>query len=324
MNCFDILKILSDGKVHSGVEIGRKLGVSRTSVWKSISNECTGSLNIQTVKGLGYQLKGGLDLLDYQIVSNGMGILNNQIQSIELFQEIASTNSYLLAKDTIDLGEKFFVCFAEAQSEGRGRRGRRWVSPYAQNLYLSLKFSLSGGVDKISGLSLVAGVSIAKALQELGVSVGLKWPNDVLFEGKKLAGVLVELSGESESSWDVVVGVGFNVYMDQQHYKSKIDQDWIALSDIGKTQKIKRNDLAILLIKRLICDISSFRKEGFNSFKVFWEKYDTLKGHVVIAQNKKIKGIAQGVDALGALRLETSGGIKTISAGEVERLRHES
>lgn len=203
-----ILNLLADGQFHSGEELGELLNVSRAAVWKHLQKMESLGIQIQSVKGRGYCIESGLDLLCANKIKNIAPCIDQFNLRLELFSSIDSTNSYLLRHS--DLAGR--ICVAELQTQGRGRRGRAWVSPYAQNVYLSIGWGFDGGVAVIEGLSLAVGVAIAHALQKQGVSgIELKWPNDVLYCGKKLAGILIEMVGDPSGYCQVVIGVGVNV-----------------------------------------------------------------------------------------------------------------
>ncbi len=321
MRSIEIINILSDGNVHSGVEIGAVLGVSRTSVWKMMSHLKDYGIDVLTVKGKGYQLNDPINLLDLRKLKESIGMVLDQISDIEIFHKLESTNQYLMTKKILDKS-KFQVCLAEMQTAGKGRRGKEWLSPYGQNIYLSIMFNIEGGIDSVSGLSLAVGVSISNALNKIGVVSTLKWPNDVFINGKKIAGILVELEGVSEDCWKVVVGVGVNVSMNELPKNIIIDQEWTSLSlELGK-QKLDRNYILSVMLAELVRDITAFKLKGFDHFKKTWEDKDIFRGKEVQSLTGNIKGIGCGVDSSGALKIKTPSGIKLVSAGEVVSVRY--
>lgn len=312
MELRSILNLLSDGEFHSGSDLGRTLGVSRTAVWKALGQLEELRLPLESVKGRGYRLLRPLDLLCGKSIQSYMAAQAVENISIEVLLSTDSTNTHLLEKQLE--GNLYESCLAEYQTAGKGRRGRKWVSPFARNIYLSIAFNLDGGAEALSGLSLVVGLSVVKTLASLGVSgVELKWPNDVWLSGRKLAGILVELHGEATTSWRVVVGLGLNVDMRPEDAEV-IEQAWSALSEVSD---IGRNELAGNLLSGLYCDLERFKLGGFKDFLSDWNKFDALAGKVVEINSGAIVGIARGVDLSGALLLEVDGALSAVNAGEV-------
>ena len=210
-----LLKLLKDGRFHSGQALGAALGVSRSAVWKQLQHlESDLNLSIHKVRGRGYQLAAPLELLE-------QGQLDTSPWPVSINHSLDSTNAEALR--AVDRGATApFVVLAERQTAGRGRRGRQWVSPFAENIYYSLVLRMDGGMRQLEGLSLVVGLAVLSALREVGVSdVGLKWPNDVLVNNKKIAGILLELVGDPADVCHVVLGIGINVNM---KVASEVDQ----------------------------------------------------------------------------------------------------
>lgn len=312
MELQSIIKYLADGQFHSGSDLGRALGVSRTSIWKSLGQLEEFGLELESIKGKGYRLLRPLDLLDEAKIKAKLSVSALKKLSLEILLTVDSTNNYLLSNAASVAA--YECCLAEVQTSGKGRRGRQWVSPFASNIYLSMSFELAGGTEALSGLSLVVGLSVAKALKEYGVDgVELKWPNDVWLNGKKLAGILVELSGEATTSWRVVLGLGLNLNMSEEEGEI-IDQPWISLSEVVD---VDRNEIVSLLLEGLVRDMDVFKVRGFSSFISQWNEFDGLNGKDVFVNSEAVNGVARGVDSTGALLLEGKGGITAINAGEV-------
>ena len=234
--------------------------------------------------------------------------------SLDIQWSIGSTNDYLMK--TGGERESIVVCMAEQQIAGKGRRGKVWVSPFGKNIYMSLGKHFSGSASGLMGLSLVIGSCVVQTLRDLGIqSIGLKWPNDIIFDGGKLAGILVEIGKASEGSVYVVMGIGINLDLDEDNAR-QIEQPW---SVIGHHAQVSRNDLAARLIDSLVPALTTFEKAGFESFRGEWNQNNVYKGcEVVILQGEdRIKGIDAGVDSDGNYLLETGTGIRIFSAGEV-------
>lgn len=188
------------------------------------------------------------------------------------------------------------------------------MSPFARNIYFSMAFNLEGGAEALSGLSLVVGLSVAKTLKKKGVDgVELKWPNDIWLNGKKLAGILVELHGEATTAWRVVLGLGLNIDMTASEAK-EIDQPWACLASV---LEVDRSEVSGAVLSGLVEDLECFKKGGFASFAKEWPDYDGLLGKPVAVNGGVRKGIARGVDMTGALLLEEEGRLSAINAGEV-------
>jgi len=314
---FEILKTLGDGRFHSGAQLGRALGVSRTAVWKHLQALGELGIDIFAVTGKGYRLAQPLELLDRDTIVTALTTESRALLAdLELHSHLDSTNSYLSAKAaSLPSGQ---VCLAEYQASGRGRRGRAWVSPYAANVYLSLLWRFSVSPAVLSGLGLVSGVAVARALREAGLrDIGLKWPNDVTWQGRKLAGTLLEMSGESYGPINVVIGVGVNVRMPATA-GGRIDQAWVDM-ETALGNRVSRNALAGLLLHQLLLAMQQFQDKGLAPFLQEWQQWDIVTGKTIRLQlpNETLTGIAKGIDRNGALLLQCRGTISSYMAGEV-------
>lgn len=316
-----LLNLLKDGRFHSGEALGAALGVSRSAVWKQLQQlEAELQLPVYKVRGRGYCLAAPLSLLDAKQVGAG---LDDASWAIQVHDEIDSTNAQALRE--IAAGRLApFVVMAEQQSAGRGRRGRQWASPFAQNLYFSLVLRIEGGMRQLEGLSLVVGLAVRDALHELGVvTAGLKWPNDVLVEGRKIAGILLELVGDPADVCHVVLGIGINVNMQES---AVVDQAWTSIRlETGKL--VERNELASILCNSLRRYLERHSQSGFGALRAEWEQAHLWQGKPVslIAGVNTIEGTVLGIDEQGALRLLVDGVEKSFSGGELSlRLRDDS
>jgi BirA family biotin operon repressor/biotin-[acetyl-CoA-carboxylase] ligase len=211
------------------------------------------------------------------------------------------------------------VCLAELQHAGRGRRGRLWVSPFAANLYLSLLWRSAAGAAALGGLSLVAGLAVLRSLRAFGIdSAGLKWPNDILVGRAKLAGILIDVVGESSGPCAVIIGVGINVAMPAPA-AAGIDQAWTDLQTASGRTGISRNHLAACLLDHMLPAVAAFEAEGLHPFLEEWRCHDLVDGRDVDLRlaNEVICGTARGVDASGALLVDTDTGRRRFASGEV-------
>ncbi|WP_067862921.1 bifunctional biotin--[acetyl-CoA-carboxylase] ligase/biotin operon repressor BirA [Neptuniibacter marinus] len=318
MTVRSLLSILADGKFHSGRELGDEVGVSRSAIWKHVRRFEDGGLDIFSVKGRGYRVPGGLELLDIERIQQGLlPEVKVLIKDPDLRLSIESTNELAMeASQRGDCHGRLFL--AEQQLAGRGRRGREWVSPFARNLYFSLVWRFEQGVAALEGLSLLVGLAIVRALEKMEIQgVELKWPNDLLHQGKKLAGILLEVHGEASGQCQVVIGVGINVEMPKE-VSEAIDQPWTDLKTITGGV-VSRNQLLAVILNELVVCLERFDKEGFVGLVDEWQSRHAMQNEAVILQigDEFVEGVCRGVDGSGALLLQSAAGIKAYHGGEI-------
>lgn len=313
-----LLQILADGEFHSGESLGEALGVSRAAVWKQLKKLDALGLDCHSIKGRGYRLPGGINLLDKsKLQSMFSDAAAAELRELELALSLPSTNQ--LAAEQAQLGDchgRLYV--AEQQTAGRGRRGREWASPFARNLYFSLTWSFAGGAAALEGLSLVVGLAVLKGLEAEGVDgVALKWPNDLLYHGQKLAGVLLEMSGDASGQCQVVIGVGVNVAMPAEAAVD-VTQPWTDLQRISG-RELDRNRILATLINSLVPMLQQFEQQGFEAFREQWQRYNAHQGQQVRLATERFsqQGECVGVDRSGALLLRTSDGVRAFHGGEL-------
>ncbi|MCS2159638.1 bifunctional biotin--[acetyl-CoA-carboxylase] ligase/biotin operon repressor BirA [Scandinavium sp. H11S7] len=305
-----LISILSDGEFHSGEQLGERLGMSRAAINKHIQTLRDWGVDVFTVPGKGYSLPEPIQLLNEEFIRSS---INDG--AVTVLPVIDSTNQYLL--DRLASLQSGDVCVAEYQQAGRGRRGRKWFSPFGANLYLSMYWRLEQGPAAAIGLSLVIGIVMAEVLQSLGADkVRVKWPNDLYLLDRKLAGILVELTGKTGDAAQIVIGAGINLAM-RRVEADVINQGWINLQEAGI--KIDRNTLAVRLIKELRAALVLFEQEGLAPYLSRWEKLDNFIHRPVklIIGEKEIFGTSRGIDTQGALLLEQDGVIKPWMGGEI-------
>ncbi|WP_078118239.1 bifunctional biotin--[acetyl-CoA-carboxylase] ligase/biotin operon repressor BirA [Thiosocius teredinicola] len=318
-----LLQRLADGKFHSGQQLAEALGVSRTAIWKQIQGiEDAFGLSVHAVRGKGYRLGSPLELLDEQQIRAQLGPATSaKLESLGLLTCTSSTNSHAIERLPESNG-RARVWLAEHQTAGRGRRGRQWVSAFGKNLYMSLAWRFELPMTDLAGLSLVAGVVVAEVLHELGLrGHSLKWPNDVLIDGRKLAGILVEASGEAGGPAVAVIGIGINVSL-PAGAGERIDQPWDVLENHCETP-VSRNRLAGMMVDRLIEACSAFTHERLAPFVSRWSAFDAYLGHdVKVVKGEHItEGIYRGIAASGAMLLDNANGRSEHHAGEVSLRR---
>lgn len=305
-----LVAILADGEFHSGEQLGERLGMSRAAINKHIQTLKEWGIDVFTVTGKGYSLSGPIQLLNEETILSQL-----DQGGLAVIPVIDSTNQYLLDRmATLQSGD---ACVAEYQQAGRGRRGRQWFSPFGSNLYLSMYWRLEQGPLAAMGLSLVIGIVTAEVLQALGASeVRVKWPNDLYLNDRKLAGILVELTGKAGDAANIVIGTGINLAM-RSPDASVVNQAWINLEEAGVT--IDRNKLAASLVNNMRGSLQLFEREGLAPFIERWSKLDNFLNRPVklLIGDREIPGIARGIDQQGGLILEQDGVRKSWVGGEI-------
>jgi len=316
---YKLLRLLADGHFHSGRELGTSLGISRGAVWKHLKSLSNLDIDIHAVPGRGYQLALPIDLLSKELILSSMKADSRKlVAGLEIFDEIDSTNTYLMQKAMTGITSGY-ICMAESQHAGRGRHGQKWVSPYARNIYLSVLWNFPMGPDSLAGLGLAVGVGIMRSLHEFGVhDAGLKWPNDIIWNGAKLAGILLEMTGTSSSNCCVVIGIGLNVNM-SAGFSEQIDRPWTDLNTILE-KKFSRNVISASLVQHVLKALIDFEKHGLPPFLDEWRNHDIVTGKKVTIQlpNSELNGIGHGIDDNGAILIEDGDHLHRFYSGEVK------
>ena len=314
-----LLQILSDGKLHSGEVLGTRLGVSRMAVWKHIRTLREVGIPIDVVKGRGYRLPRTVELLDADAIRSAVSPgPRDYLADIETVLDVDSTNDRLRRAAQAGAASGS-VCVAELQHAGRGRHSRQWVSPFAANLYLSMLWRTQAGAAGLGGLSLVTGIAIVRSLESFGVTTaGLKWPNDILVDGAKLAGILIDMTGESTGPCAVIIGIGINVAMPGTG-AAAIDQRWTDLCSLTGQPNLSRNRLAASVLDQVLISVREFEQFGMDPFMDEWRRLDLVNGRQVDLQlpNEVVPGLACGIDAAGALLVDTATGRRRFASGEI-------
>lgn len=317
-----VLRILADGKYYSGTALGQALQISRAAVWKAIQ-KLSQELEIEVfaVKGKGYRLARAIELLDTEQILSALSPAAQQaLRKIEVLLRIDSTNQYLL-QQTMPQINNGQVVVAEKQLAGRGRRGRRWVSPFGGNLYFSIAWRFAQGLAQLAGLSLAIAVALVRVLHRLGIEdVGVKWPNDVYWHDRKLAGILLEMRGEAGGPTTVIIGIGVNVMLDVEQAQH-IDQPWVDLETIlGRIPS--RNQLLAELLSELVMVLQSL-PQRHAEILAEWQTLDVLHNQEVevTLADQIIRGRAMGINTDGSLRVEHNGEMIVCHSGEVSLRR---
>ncbi|MCY7294775.1 bifunctional biotin--[acetyl-CoA-carboxylase] ligase/biotin operon repressor BirA [Alteromonas sp. a30] len=298
----DILERLIGGNFCSGETLGRTLGVSRAAISKHIKALQELGLDIYSVTGKGYRLAHEIHLFDKERLLTELP--NYRPEQIHLLPVVDSTNDYL--KQLLQTEQEVVpgtLCIAEAQTAGRGRQGKRWVSPFGCSLYCSFYWPFDGGFQAVSGLSLAVGLALVSALEGFGAKqLGLKWPNDIYHDNKKVAGILVDVDGQMHGSCHCIIGFGVNLVLPNNI--DEISQPWSDLRQIVGHVPDK-NALAVAMIQQLNKTMLQFQHDGLKSFIDKWNDYDIYKEQEValIMGENRIYGVAKGIDQTGAIRL---------------------
>lgn len=318
MQAQQLLVALADGDTVSGALLAERAGVTRAAIWKQIEALRARGVPVESRGTAGYCLPWPVQVLGLSDIRAALPAqARKRLGTLELHWEIDSTSSEIQRR----LGALPDLSFmlAETQSAGRGRRGRSWLSPPGLNVYLSCLKRFDGGFAALSGLSLAVGVIVMRTLSSLGMAgAGLKWPNDVLSDDGKLAGILVELSGEYQGPCAAIIGVGINVRLTVA-LREQAGQPINDLTTLAHGIAPDRNRVAATLIAALAEGLEQFEREGFAGFIDEYTKHDLLRGQALHLQGAlgELDGIGAGVDVRGALMLRTTAGLQSIDSADV-------
>jgi BirA family biotin operon repressor/biotin-[acetyl-CoA-carboxylase] ligase len=320
-----LLNLLADGEFHSGTRLAEALGLSRSAVWGLIHGLQELGLEINAVSGKGYRLSRPLELLDSEkILSTLSAATIAQLGGLNIHDSLDSTNTHLVGQAAAGAAQGS-VCLAEFQTAGRGRIGRVWQSPFGGNICLSLLWRFDDSAA-VAGLSLAVGVAIIRALRQAGVAdAHLKWPNDVLWQGRKLGGILLEVSGEAHGGCAVVIGIGLNRSIPASA-ATAIDQPWVDLYEICGGSPTYRNQLIALLLDELVRLLMDYPERGLRAYLAEWRqshRYDGCRA-VVELGGKAIPGVVAGISDEGLLVLDCDeGGRREFASGELRLRLHD-
>lgn len=314
-----LIQLLSDGNCHSGNHLGQILGVSRTAIWKNINLLISTGIPILTFPQHGYQLLYPFTLLNEQSIQEKLS--QQQCQNtfhLNIFNSIDSTNRYL--KELPNNKSHIEVCCAEQQTQGRGRFGRAWFSPFGENIYCSSRWELNYDMSKLSGLSLVTSLSVLATLKAFYPSPDfkVKWPNDLYWHDKKIGGCLIEIIAESNNNIQLIIGIGLNVNSNTSIHPLPDHKEWCSLHDITN-QYFNRNPIIALLLFNLENYLNRFTNEGFESFLDEWNQSDYLLGKdaSITQYTTSLSGTVKGIDNQGRLILQDeSGKTHHLSSGD--------
>ena len=348
---WQLLNLLADGEFHSGEVLANRLGVSRASVFNALAGVADYGVLLQRIRGRGYRLARPWQRLERDEILYWLGYENLLIEplairlgeqttlakslvlsghpkdaaqfDIEILPQAASSNTLLLQRAALDVADggapSGRVLAVELQTAGRGRRGRTWQSGLGSSLTFSLLWRFDCGLNALSGLSLAAGVAIVRALDKLGAQgVQLKWPNDILTEQGKLAGVLIEAQGDMLGPSAVVIGIGLNCTLPAS-LAPQIGQPAGALDEVCAVMPT-RNQLLAVLLQELARVLRQFAQGGFAALREEWERYHIYQDRPIqlqMADGQTVSGMVRGVSESGELCLETAQGMRRFNSGEV-------
>ncbi len=321
---FSLLRLLADGEFHSGEVLAQQLQVSRASVNNALSDVGQYGLTLHRIRGRGYRLPNPPQWLEVNRLHTLLG-KDAGIFGIQILDTAVSSNSLLLQRAAAGAAHGS-VLAVEWQSGGRGRLGRQWHSGLGNALTFSLLWRFDCGLSGLSGLSLVVGIALVRALRQLGLQgVGLKWPNDLVAAEGKLSGILIEAQGDMLGPTAVVIGIGINCSLPDA-VMERIDQPVSDLSRLSGGQQPDRNLLLAMVLRQMANVLGVFAQSGFASFREEWENCHIFQDKPVqlrLPDGDTVGGIARGVNEEGALLVETqslAGGsarVQAYHAGEI-------
>jgi BirA family biotin operon repressor/biotin-[acetyl-CoA-carboxylase] ligase len=315
-----LLKLLADGATHSGERLAEQLHITRAAVWKAINALRELGIDIES-QHHGYRLPAAIDLYDATRIRTAMHEAAAALQRVDVLFTVDSTNRHVSEHPATHSGQAV-LCITEIQQAGRGRRGRSWVAPFGSGICMSVGWLFDSMPPAFSALSLVVGVALTRAMHNIGAhEVGLKWPNDLLWRGRKLSGVLIEMRGEPDGPAHVVIGIGCNLRLPDASKQQLLEQQAQVtdLHEILGEQLPSRNELVAMFTTQLLQVLGVFAREGFAPFVNEWQRYDVLsKAEVNVLQaDRTVAGIARGVTEDGSLLVETARGVQRFVSGEV-------
>jgi BirA family biotin operon repressor/biotin-[acetyl-CoA-carboxylase] ligase len=318
-----LLALLATGEFHSGEKLAKRLRISRGGIWKLIHSLQAMGIDIESVPRQGYRLPRAVDLLDRNAILAEMSAESRTLLSpLEVLLTVDSTNRHV-AEQSVTAPGSAHVCIAEIQNAGRGRRGRSWIAPFGSGICMSLGWQFTEAPPTFSALSLAVGVAAVRAFRRLGIEgVGLKWPNDLIWQQRKLGGILIEMRGESAGPAQVVIGIGINMRMPGAVRIMLAEQQAALISDVHEIMRERtppRNTLIAMLAEEVTKMLQTFGEQGFAPFANEWRQLDTLADAPVRVMSgpETTFGRARGVDLDGTLLVDVDGVLRRFASGEV-------
>ena len=319
-----VLALLSDGEFHSGEPIAKRLRISRAGVWKIIEALRELGIEIESLPRQGYRLPQAVDLYSKDsIVAALSPVAKTALVRTDVLLSVDSTNRFVRDIDAALQAGQAQLCVAELQNAGRGRRGRSWIAPFGSGICMSVGWQFAEAPPTFSALSLAVGVAVVSAVRGFGAAdVGLKWPNDLLWKGRKLGGILIEMRGESAGPSHVVIGIGINMRMPASVRLTLAEQQAALIADVHEVMRERtpnRNVLVAAIVNELVAMLNTFAREGFAPFHAAWRELDSYADAAVKVLNgaQTTLGIARGVDSDGTLLVDVDGEMRRFASGEV-------
>ena len=317
---FELLACLRDGQIHSGATLAASLGITRAAVWSRVQRLQALGVQVFAVSGKGYRIDQGFEFLSEALIRQHLAPARAAtLTRVQCVAVTDSTNQQLLQQAARGEPIHGAALLAEYQTAGRGRRGDAWIAPLGSGLCVSLGWRFDAPPTTMSALGLVVGLGVMRAVMALGANtrVALKWPNDVLFESRKLAGILIEMRAEFGGPSTVVIGIGLNTNISPA-IRAGISQPVADLAD-ALSAPVSRNRIAAVLLEQVVAVLSEFAASGFAAFVAEWQQHDGLRGQQVelTLPDRRVQGIAHGVDASGMLIIEHAGQRETFLSGHV-------
>lgn len=318
-----LLALLADGKFHSGERLARRLRISRAGVWKQIEALRELGVEIQSVAHQGYRLPRPTDLLSRDLLLSMVNSATRaSLERIDVLFNVDSTNRFVNDAPPVPPG-KAALCVTELQTAGRGRRGRSWIAPFGSGVCMSIGWQFEELPPTFSALSLAVGVAVVRALRRLGAhAAGLKWPNDLIAQQRKLGGILIEMRGEAGGPSHVVIGIGINTHMPTSARLQLAEQQATLLADLHELLREAsptRNQVVAAIADEVVAMLRVFAVEGFAPFAAEWRSLDVLADAPVKVLNgqQTTLGIARGVDVDGTMLVECDGELRRFVSGDV-------
>ena len=316
-----VYRLLSDGQLHAGTMLASSCGVSRNAVWKAVEDLRAAGVDVQAVAHRGYRIGHASELLDAgRIAASLPEVIRTRLRAGACVWRTASTNLDLMLRDAGPAGTFDFLT-AECQTQGRGRRTRPWLAPPCAAICLSLSWNFAALPAHPGALSLAVGVCVLRALQRLGVQgVALKWPNDLVVQGSKLGGILIELRAEAGGPAYIVIGIGMNVVLGEK-LRRDIEATGTRAVDLRSLglERADRNRIVAEMLSSVVQGMEQYESSGFSAFAAEWRNADALSGKTVVvsAEGGSVIGHACGIDIDGALCVQTPTGLQRFVSGDV-------
>lgn len=319
MHFTDFIPLLASDAYHTAQQLSARLQISTKKLADFALQAQASGVQIDFSQEKGYRLKSPLDLIDpTKILEMLTPEVTTRLESHTYLRSVTSTNELAL-RQACPADGKFSFVTTEMQTAGRGRRGRKWQSPFAANIYLSIIWPLRSEISQASTLSPYLALEVVELLNDLSIpKLGLKWPNDVFCANKKMSGLLIESVYKSQNKMQLVIGLGINVGMSIEQ-SVNIDQNWTDIKSQCPEWSLNRSEFIAHLINTLVTALVLFENEGVLDLKNRWRRWDITYNKAVnlSAQDEDIKGVAKGVNEDGNLLLEVNGQQQKIIVGDV-------